>query len=117
MDPDINAPSLIQRIATDNIKDIYQLGKPIGSGNFGTVRLASPHSNPNKIFAIKSIPREKIEEDLDQLEHELLILMEVDHPNIINFYETYRDTKYYHIVMEFCEGGELFEHLMKIGKF
>ena len=43
--------------------------------------------------------------------------MEVDHPNIIKFYETYKDNKYYHIVMELCEGGELFEHLIEIGKF
>jgi len=51
------------------------------------------------------------------LEQELLILMEVDHPNIIKFYETYRDDKYYRIVMEYCNGGELFEHLAKRGKF
>lgn len=51
------------------------------------------------------------------LEQELLVLMECDHPNIVKFYETYMDKKYYHIVMEFCEGGELFEHLISIGKF
>lgn len=51
------------------------------------------------------------------LEHELLILMEVDHPNIVKFFETYRDHKYYHIVMELCDGKELFEHLISIGKF
>lgn len=43
--------------------------------------------------------------------------MEVDHPNIIKFYETYRDEKYYRIVMEYCNGGELFEHLTQKGKF
>jgi calcium-dependent protein kinase len=43
--------------------------------------------------------------------------MEVDHPHIIKFYETYKDNKYYHIVMEYCEGGELFEHLLEVGKF
>jgi serine/threonine protein kinase len=43
--------------------------------------------------------------------------MEVDHPNIIKFYETYRDEKYYRIVMEYCNGGELFEHLNKKGRF
>jgi calcium-dependent protein kinase len=51
------------------------------------------------------------------LEQELLILMEVDHPNIIKFYETYRDEKYYRIVMEYCPGGELFEEISNRGKF
>jgi len=43
--------------------------------------------------------------------------MEVDHPNIIRFYETYRDEKYYRIVMEYCNGGELFEKLAIKGHF
>ena len=37
------------------------MGKVVGSGNFGTVRLATPNSNPTKMFAVKSIPRERIE--------------------------------------------------------
>jgi calcium-dependent protein kinase len=43
--------------------------------------------------------------------------MEVDHPNIVKFYQVYRDKKYFHIVMELCNGEELFEHLTLIGKF
>lgn len=43
--------------------------------------------------------------------------MEVDHPNIVKFYQVYRDKKYFHIVMELCNGEELFEHLTSIGKF
>ncbi len=45
------------------------------------------------------------------LEQELLVLMEVDHPNIVRFYEVYSDPRYYHIVMEYIEGGELFDAL------
>eukprot|EP00349_Pseudokeronopsis_sp_Brazil_P000825 CAMPEP_0202961350 /NCGR_PEP_ID=MMETSP1396-20130829/5399_1 /ASSEMBLY_ACC=CAM_ASM_000872 /TAXON_ID= /ORGANISM="Pseudokeronopsis sp., Strain Brazil" /LENGTH=103 /DNA_ID=CAMNT_0049681093 /DNA_START=90 /DNA_END=401 /DNA_ORIENTATION=- len=89
----------------------------IGSGNYGTVRLASPYANEGKVFAVKSIPKEKLESELQMLEQELLIMMEVDHPNIIKFYETYKDNKYYHIVMEFCDGGELFERLIELGQF
>jgi calcium-dependent protein kinase len=44
-------------------------------------------------------------------------MMEVDHPHIIKFYETYKDNKYYHIVMEFCDGGELFDRLIELGRF
>lgn len=38
-----------------------------------------------------------------------------DHPNIINFYEIYKDDSHFHIVTEFCEGGELFEHILDKG--
>jgi calcium-dependent protein kinase len=109
--------TIVRRIVHEDIKRVYKMTKLLGTGNFGTVRLASPWSNPKKVYAIKNIPREKVEEEISMLEQELLILMEVDHPNIIKFYETYRDDKYYRIVMEYCNGGELFEHLTKRGKF
>lgn len=71
---------------------MYKLQKKIGSGNFGTVRLGSLWTNPKKLYAIKSIPRDKVEgEESKMLEQELLVLMEVDHPNIIKFYEVYSD--------------------------
>ena len=53
------------------------------------MRLAVKYSHPKKRFAIKSIPREIIREDIYLLERELAILRGVDHPNIINFYEIY----------------------------
>ena len=83
--------AVLNRIVKEDIRKIYKMGKIIGSGNFGTVRLAAPISNPHKVYAVKSIPREKIEADIRMLEQELQILMEVDHPHIIKFFGTYRD--------------------------
>jgi len=45
--------------------------------------------------------------------NELNILKTLDHPNIIKLYEIYEDTESIHLVMEFCSGGELFEHILK----
>jgi len=41
----------------------------------------------------------------------------LDHPNIIRVYEEYEDSRYYHFVMEYCRGGELFERVIKKGAF
>jgi calcium-dependent protein kinase len=51
------------------------------------------------------------------LENEFEILKQVDHPNIIKFYEMYVDEKNYHLVTEFCGGGELFDHIIDRGSF
>lgn len=51
------------------------------------------------------------------LESEINILKELDHPNIVRFYETYIDYKYIHIVMQMCTGGELFDRIVKLEKF
>ena len=49
------------------------------------------------------------------MEQELYILKSVDHPNIINFYEVYRDKNFFYVVLEFCQGGELFDYIMDEG--
>ena len=38
----------------------------------------------------------------------------VDHPNIIKIFEYYSESKYLYIVMEFCNGGELFDRKIYI---
>ena len=80
----------------------------IGHGHFGTVRIGNPIGNESIKFAIKSIPKDNIKQELHMLKRELNALRTVDHPNIIKFYETYEDIKYFHFVMEYCSGGELF---------
>jgi calcium-dependent protein kinase len=43
-------------------------------------------------------------------------MRDVDHPNIIKLYEMYVDNHSYHLVTEFCGGGELFEHIIERGR-
>ena len=68
-------------------------------------------------YAVKSILRESMKKDVGMLESEINILKELDHPNIVRFYETYIDYKYIHIVMQMCTGGELFDRIVKLEKF
>jgi calcium-dependent protein kinase len=58
-----------------------------------------------------------MKKDVAMLESEINILKELDHPNIVRFYETYIDYKYIHIVMQLCTGGELFDRIVKLEKF
>ena len=42
---------------------------------------------------------------------EVETIKSLDHPNIIKFYEAYHDNMWFYIVMEYCSGGELLDHL------
>ena len=48
---------------------------------------------------------------------EIDILRKISHPNILNVFEIYEDTKKYYIMSELLEGGELFEAIAQQGSF
>ena len=100
-----------------DIRKIYKFKKLIGGGNFGTVRLAHNLKDPQMLYAVKSILRSNIKQDVKPLEEELEILRGLDHPNIIKFHETYVDFRYIHIVMELATGGELFDKIVQSKRF
>ena len=48
---------------------------------------------------------------------EIDILRKISHPNITNIFEIYEDSRKYYIMMEYLEGGELFEAITSAGSF
>ena len=103
-----------------DIRDIYKFKeKPLGGGNFGTVRKAYRREEKNKrqYYAIKSISKKNLDEkDFEGLVKEVDIISSLDHPNIIKFYETYHDKFYFHLVMELCKGRDSFNQIVIIEK-
>lgn len=98
------------------IRDLYRFGTvTLGEGTYGFVRLAERLSDQTK-FAIKIIPKKKIKKP-ETLAREITVMKQVDHPNIVKLYETFEDARYIYLVMELCEGGELFDRLIEIGHF
>lgn len=48
-----------------------------------------------------------------RLKFEIDILKNLDHPNILRLYEVFEDKKYIYLVTELCQGGELFDEILK----
>lgn len=92
----------------EDIHNVYVFKDQLGSGYFGSVKLAHLQDDPNKIYAVKSIDKSRLAPfQIDVLSREIDILSTVDHPNIIRYYETYMDERYFHIVTEYLSGGDL----------
>jgi calcium-dependent protein kinase len=51
------------------------------------------------------------QQDLLCLRYEIEVLKNLDHPNIVRLYEVYEDSFQIYMVMEKCEGRELFEEI------
>ena len=111
----------IQMKASSLQKDIrkeYKFLKQLGGGHFGTVRKAHRRNEtePYQYFAIKSISIKNLtQKDYNDLVKEVDIISGLDHPNIIKFYETYHDKYFFHIVMELCQGKEVFDNIANHG--
>jgi len=96
---------------TSDIRTKYDIQNgEIGHGHYGVVRKCRNRETKH-IYAVKSIKKSKVGR-IDSLKREVQILRAVDHPNIIKLYDIYEDDKFLHLVMELCEGGELFDRII-----
>ena len=98
-------------------KDIigdYLIKKTIGEGTFSKVKLGINMFTGQRV-AIKILDKKKLieEEGIERITREIKILSELNHPNIIKIYKIIDDNKYYLIVMEYCEEGELFNYIVE----
>ncbi|GAB2294160.1 Calcium-dependent protein kinase 24 [Dionaea muscipula] len=102
-----------------NIRDKYSLGKELGRGEFG-VTYHCTEIETGETFACKSISKGKLrtEVDVEDVRREVEIMRHLPrHPNIVSFKEAYEDSEAVHLVMELCEGGELFDRIVARGHY
>lgn len=101
-----------------SFQEVYRIGKSLGSGAFGEVRKVI-HRDTNEARAAKIFRKDLAlsEASKQKLMEEINILRSLDHPNIIRIYEFFEDSKRFYIVMEQCNGGELFEEILKRQSF
>jgi calcium-dependent protein kinase len=110
--------SVLQR-QTENLRDLYTLGRKLGQGQFGVTYLCVEKST-GKEFACKSIAKRKLisMEDVEDVRRELHIMHHLSgHPNIVNIKGAYEDVTSVHLVMELCAGGELFDRIIQRGHY
>ena len=95
---------------------IYSEIKNLGFGSYGLVKKVYLKCNPETISAIKIIPKALLMEGVDsnKLMDEILILKNLDHPNIMKLYEFFEDNENCYMVSEFCDQGDLLHKLDKL---
>ncbi|CAM8899398.1 unnamed protein product [Rhodiola kirilowii] len=104
---------------TPNIHDLYNVGRKLGQGQFGTTFLCTEISTGNE-YACKSISKRKLisKEDVDDVRREIQIMHHLaGHKNIVTIKGAYEDLMSVHIVMELCAGGELFDRIIQRGHY
>uniref|UniRef100_A0A8C0YEA9 Protein kinase, cAMP-dependent, catalytic, beta a n=1 Tax=Cyprinus carpio carpio TaxID=630221 RepID=A0A8C0YEA9_CYPCA len=98
--------------------DDFDRLKTLGTGSFGRVMLVK-HRQSGQYYAMKILDKEKVVK-LKQIEHTLnekKILQAVSFPFLVKLVFAFKDHSNLYVVMEYIQGGEMFSHLRRVGKF
>merc|ERR1712048_451056 len=99
----------------------YDLGNVLGSGSFGQVREAKLKDAPQaEIRAVKMIERDNDDGEWSNqaiFVREVGLLQQMNHNNIIRYYDFYEDVHFLYVVMELCKGGEVFAKILELKRF
>ncbi|CAG2060696.1 unnamed protein product [Timema podura] len=104
-------------LASGSIND-YERVKTLGTGSFGQVILVKK-KDTDVYHAVKVLHKQKVVK-LKQVEHslnEMKILRSINFPFVVNMEKFHKDNSYIYFVMPFIQGGELFTHLHRLGRF
>ncbi|KAI8460686.1 hypothetical protein BY996DRAFT_4574397 [Phakopsora pachyrhizi] len=107
----------------------WKIGRTIGKGSSGRVKIAK-HSNTGQFAAVKIVPRQMLlnsrmsinevgartDKMLLGIEREIVIMKLIEHPNILSLYDVWETGSDLYLIMEYVEGGELFNYLVRRGR-
>eukprot|EP00249_Psilotum_nudum_P020467 c27717_g1_i3 orf=184-1776(-) len=95
----------------------YKMGKTLGIGSFGKVKIAE-HAFTGYKVAIKILNKRKIKamEMEEKVRREIKIFKLFTHPHIIRLYEVIDTQTDIFVVMEYVKSGELFDYIVEKGR-
>src|SRR3989338_5279586 len=94
----------------------YDLGKTIGQGQFGKVKLGR-HVITREIVAIKIIIKSRLDANtLRMVYREIQIMKLLRHTYIIQLYQVVETEKHLFLIMEYAQGGEVLDYIVTHGR-
>ncbi|KAF8702719.1 hypothetical protein HU200_032547 [Digitaria exilis] len=101
---------------SEQLKRDYEIGEEIGRGRFGVVHRCASRAT-GEAFAVKSVDRSALADDLDRALAELepklarLACAGGENPGVVQVRAVYEDGAWTHTVMDLCTGPDLLDWL------
>ncbi|EFY90795.1 serine/threonine protein kinase (Ark1), putative [Metarhizium acridum CQMa 102] len=97
---------------------MFEIGRPLGKGKFGRVYLARERTT-GFICALKVLHKSEIQGGgvERQVRREIEIQSNLRHPNILQMFGHFHDSKRIFLILEFAGKGELYKHLRRENRF
>ncbi|XP_020009950.2 serine/threonine-protein kinase DCLK3 [Castor canadensis] len=103
-------------IIAANVEKHYETGRVIGDGNFAIVKECR-HRETRQAYAMKIIDKSKLKGKEEIVDSEILIIQSLSHPNIVKLHEVYETQAEIYLIMEYVQGGDLFDAIIESVKF
>ncbi|CAD8127223.1 unnamed protein product [Paramecium sonneborni] len=97
------------KVIYKNINTFYKPQTIIGEGNFGKVLLIK-NIEDGLMYATKTL-RNDLMTSVDDIQDEIVALQALKHRNIVQLKSIFQHKKFWLLIMEYCEGGQLKEYL------
>ena len=112
--------TIVPKVPPQKIPDSigpYKIKGQIGEGAFSVVKLAY-HPLKTSYYACKIIQKQLLYKGdlLPRFESEIRVQQQLHHPSIVEIYDLLSDENFFYVVMEFCQGGELFQYIIDRGR-
>lgn len=114
-------PSRSMVITTSMDVSDFELLSVVGKGAYGKVYLATKKSgrNAGRVYAMKVLRKDDVfkKKQVEHTQAEQRILKHVEHPFIVRLRYAFQNRRKLYLVMDYYNGGSLFVHLRKSGRF
>ena len=124
-----NTPNLRRRTTIDATTGHWELGKTIGAGSMGKVKLAR-NKETGEHVAVKIVPRGSTEsehrtpQERERADHskeirtarEAAIVTLVDHPYICGMRDVVRTNYHWYMLFEYVNGGQMLDYIISHGR-
>ncbi|KAL6519466.1 Calcium-dependent protein kinase 13 [Orobanche gracilis] len=111
--------TVLANVKKENVEDRYLMDRELGRGEFGVTYLCIDREK-KEMLACKSISKRKLRTavDVEDVRREVAIMKHLpNNASIVSFKEACEDENAVHLVMELCEGGELFDRIVARGHY
>nr|GMC81791.1 calcium-dependent protein kinase 13 [Ipomoea batatas]GMC85872.1 calcium-dependent protein kinase 13 [Ipomoea batatas] len=111
--------TVLTEVKKENIEERYMVDRELGRGEFGVTYLCIDRGS-RELLACKSISKRKLRTavDVEDVRREVAIMKHLPkNSSIVCLKEACEDENAVHLVMELCEGGELFDRIVARGHY
>ena len=103
------------RTSTNRCEGRVRIARHTKTKQYAAVKIVSKNALVNSRMSLSSLAEDH-ERILQGIEREIVIMKLIEHPNIMRLYDVWETSTELYLILEYVEGGELFDYICENGR-